>query len=127
MYKDKPLIIAKRPFWRHPVFPWGWYSLVQDDMRGDDFTADGYYSPNDSGGSTFIWVEDSTLPEDDGVIAVVDSEKGRWINPSRMKWFGAKVHEDNPDLPTEFINDALKATEEIEAGETESYIRRDKT
>lgn len=94
MYKNKPLIIAKRPWWRNPIFPWGWYSLTMDSLSGDSFNVDGYYCPADSGGSTFIWVEDSELPEDDGVIMTVDSEKGRWINPSRMKWFGAKINED---------------------------------
>jgi len=30
-----------------------------------------------------------------------------------------EAHIDNPDLPLSFINDALEATEEMNAGETE--------
>lgn len=35
-----------------------------------------------------------------------------------------RIAEDNPDLPYEFIKDALVATAEIEAGATEKYERR---
>ncbi len=35
-----------------------------------------------------------------------------------------RIAEDNPDLPYEFIRDALIATAEIESGATEPYVRR---
>lgn len=35
-----------------------------------------------------------------------------------------RIAEDNPDLPYEFIRDALIATAEIESGATEPYARR---
>lgn len=35
-----------------------------------------------------------------------------------------RIAEDNPDLPYEFIRDALMATAEINAGATEKYVRR---
>lgn len=35
-----------------------------------------------------------------------------------------RIAEDNPDLPYEFIRDALIATAEITAGATEKYVRR---
>jgi len=35
-----------------------------------------------------------------------------------------RIAEDNPDLPYEFIRDALIASAEIEAGATERYVRR---
>ena len=35
-----------------------------------------------------------------------------------------RIAEDNPDLPYEFIRDALVATAEINAGATEKYVRR---
>jgi hypothetical protein len=34
--------------------------------------------------------------------------------------------EDNPDLPYEFIRDALLAAAEIDAGKSEAYVRRKK-
>lgn len=37
-----------------------------------------------------------------------------------------RIAEDNPDLPYEFIKDALIASAEIEAGATEQYVRRKK-
>ena len=108
MYKDKPLIIAKRPFWRHPVFPWGWYSLLdilpKDD--GEQYECEGHRKPGDGKGGAFFWDAKHTETPDSGQVFM--------------------VFDENQDLPPEFINDALKATEEIEAGETEPYIRRDK-
>jgi len=35
-----------------------------------------------------------------------------------------RIAEDNPDVPYEFIRDALIATAEIESGATEPYVRR---
>ncbi|WP_018946147.1 MULTISPECIES: hypothetical protein [unclassified Thioalkalivibrio] len=37
-----------------------------------------------------------------------------------------RTAEDNPDLPYEFIRDALTATAEIDAGRVEPYVRRKK-
>lgn len=35
-----------------------------------------------------------------------------------------RIAEDNPDLPYEFIKDALVATAEMDAGAVEEYVRR---
>lgn len=35
-----------------------------------------------------------------------------------------RAAKDNPDLPKAFIRDALLAAEEIKAGQTKRYIRR---
>jgi hypothetical protein len=53
MYKNKKVIIMRRPLWRHPVFPWGWYSLMHDKFEGDEVMSDGYLTPNDGGGGLF--------------------------------------------------------------------------
>jgi hypothetical protein len=37
-----------------------------------------------------------------------------------------RIVEDNPDLPYEFIRDALIAAAEIDAGKSEAYVRRKK-
>ena len=78
MYKDKPLIIAKRPFWRHPVFPWGWYSLTQDRISPDNSVIfpDGYYKPKDGGGGTLYWDAQENEPYNDWCI--IDPVSGTW-------------------------------------------------
>jgi len=54
MHKGKPVIISNRPWYRHHVFPWGWYSLIQDNLiYTSPINADGYHKPNDGGGGTF--------------------------------------------------------------------------
>lgn len=55
-YKGKKLIIHERPWWRHPIFPWGWYSLKQDKVIGDEVRADGFAMPSDGGGGLYQWV-----------------------------------------------------------------------
>lgn len=37
-----------------------------------------------------------------------------------------RIAEDNPELPYEFIKDALTATAELKAGAVEKYVRRKK-
>jgi hypothetical protein len=53
MYKGKKVITMNRPWYRHPIFPWGWYSLVQDKIDAVDVMSDGFYKPNDGGGGRF--------------------------------------------------------------------------
>jgi hypothetical protein len=54
VYKGKKVIIMPRPWYRHPIFPWGWYSLTKDKVDVSKILeADGYYSPDDGGGGTF--------------------------------------------------------------------------
>mgnify|MGYP001560874679 CR=1 FL=1 len=57
MYKGKPIIIGARKWWRHPAFPWGWYSVVTDwrKLPKTTINALGYYSPGDGGYSIVIW------------------------------------------------------------------------
>ena len=56
-YKGKPLIVATRPWWRHPIFPWGWYSIKQEPIEGALIYADGYHKPGDGGGGLFSFVK----------------------------------------------------------------------
>jgi len=65
MYKNKPLIIAKRPFWRHPIFSFGWYSICQDDIYGDDITAEGFFKPGDGGQGKF-YIDHNKIHADNG-------------------------------------------------------------
>lgn len=53
MYKGKPVIIQTRPWYRHHVLPWGWYSLFTDNINTKIVAADGYHTPNDGGGGNF--------------------------------------------------------------------------
>ena len=48
-YKGKPVIVGERPWWRHPRWAWGWYSLSQDAIDGESIAADGHYEPGDCG------------------------------------------------------------------------------
>lgn len=68
MYKGKPVIIGNRPKWRHPVFPWGWYSLTKDGHRiemTDGITADGYYNPSDDAAGRFVFDDANTSQDKD--------------------------------------------------------------
>ncbi len=54
MYKGKTLIIGDRPWYRHPVFPWGVYSLRMDKIKVDkSVEVNGYYVKDGGGGGTF--------------------------------------------------------------------------
>ena len=105
MYKDKPLIVQKRPWWRHPVFPWGWYSLVQDSTSlsgmtftlnsGPTFHAEGQYSPYDGGGGYFTFKliapgeydRPIFMPRNsDGTVGFVRE----FNDDGKIDWFGAK-------------------------------------
>ena len=49
MYKNKPVVWI-RPWYRHPYFPWGWYSICRDNGKfkiGENVYADGYKKPFD--------------------------------------------------------------------------------
>ncbi len=53
-YRNKPLVVS-RPWWRHPIFPWGWYSTVRDNVdRPGEHEVDGYLRPGDSGRGIFV-------------------------------------------------------------------------
>jgi len=66
-FRGKPLIVAPRPWWRHRIFPWGWYSLSQDALPTyGEMNADGHYSPNDGGGGPFVWSPNA--PDNSGGI-----------------------------------------------------------
>jgi len=68
MYKNKPLIIGHRPWYRHPIFPWGWYSMTQDNISTETgvIEADGYYADSDGGGGAFYWDPTSTDTDNGG-------------------------------------------------------------
>lgn len=55
MYRNKPVIVKRRPWWRHPVFPWGWYSLSQDRLASNSIHTEGFYRPGDGSGGTWVW------------------------------------------------------------------------
>ena len=81
MYKNKPLIIAKRPWWRNPMFPWGWYSLVQDGIPTDKapIFPDGYYEPKDGGGGGWCWIPGKTsrITRQDLLSRLLSGGKGK--------------------------------------------------
>lgn len=54
----KPIVID-RPWWRHPIFPWGWRSLRKDVRPQDGQTIElsGRYAPGDGGGGVFTYLE----------------------------------------------------------------------
>lgn len=78
MYKGKKLIIAKRPWWRHPIFPWGWYSLCMDKLEGGKFEADGHYCDNDGGGGQFAFDDEVPAECDGGIVFKVNGANGVW-------------------------------------------------
>jgi len=53
MYKGKPVIATKRPFWRSPLFPWGWYSLLSDEIKAETIETDGHVKPGDGGAGLY--------------------------------------------------------------------------
>jgi hypothetical protein len=81
MYKGKPVIIQKRPWYRSPVFPWGWYSLIQDNLMeiGKVIDADGYFKPNDNGGGKFRGAEYNPDHSNDGNLIVPVECSSSWI------------------------------------------------
>lgn len=55
MYKGKPLIIGKVPWWRHHFFSWGWYSVSEvESFSGMSVEVEGYYRPGDHGGGLYV-------------------------------------------------------------------------
>lgn len=65
MYNGKPVVMT-RPWWRHPIFPWGWYSLLQDRIEGDRIESDGYWHPDDHHGGVWEWSEIKSKRKADG-------------------------------------------------------------
>ena len=58
MNSSKPIVTKRQwwRFWRHPVFPWGWQSLVEIDISPVHslvFVC-GYHRPGDGGDCTYI-------------------------------------------------------------------------
>lgn len=50
----KPIIVARPPWWRHHIFPWGWRRLENCILAaGGKVRVDGYYKPNDGGGGLY--------------------------------------------------------------------------
>lgn len=80
MYKGKPLIISNRPWWRHHIFKWGWYSLSQDDFELNEvINADGYHKPNDDGGGKFKHRKYDENHMNDGILIIPINEDKSWI------------------------------------------------
>lgn len=66
-FRGKPLIVGKRPWWRHHIFQWGWYSLSQDRLPiREQLEADGHYFPGDGGGGSWSWSWPINVPDDGG-------------------------------------------------------------
>jgi len=65
MYKGRPLIISKVPFFRKSFFglnPFRWYSLIDVIVNTDEqVTTEGYYTVGDGGGGTFSWNPTPTI------------------------------------------------------------------
>lgn len=50
----KPIVIAKPPFWRNKIFPWGWQWIFDMDLKeGEIIKADGYSRPFDGSGTVY--------------------------------------------------------------------------
>lgn len=57
---NRPIVVMPRKWWRHPVFPWGVYSMVQDDFSEvETLFVDGYSVPFDGGGGMLTWGPES--------------------------------------------------------------------
>lgn len=58
--------------------------------------------------------------------AQVYAEANHRTTPKQIEHWAqiGRIAEDNPDLPYEFIREALIATAEVNAGATESYVPR---
>lgn len=58
MYKGKPVIVAKPPFWRHHIFPWGWYSVLDIEVSENEVVnTSGFWKPNDGGAVDYVATE----------------------------------------------------------------------
>jgi hypothetical protein len=69
MYKGKPLIAGKAPWYRHHSLPWGWYSLSKIGAGdGAEIVTEGYLHPEDGGGNTYRIDIDSYFKGDGGTI-----------------------------------------------------------
>lgn len=75
MYKGKKVIIQKRPWYRNPIFPWGWYSIMQDKIDAKIIEADGYYVPDGFSGGQFIVSNYSEAADNGGTIFTIKEDK----------------------------------------------------
>ncbi|CAJ0710576.1 hypothetical protein ACPCHQ_11895 [Ralstonia thomasii] len=77
-YKGKKLIVGHRPWWRHPIFPWGWYSLSKDRFDGaSPLCVDGYHAPSDGGGGKYEYVVPHHSSGDGGDVIIEPAMTGR--------------------------------------------------
>jgi hypothetical protein len=77
MLKGKP-VVSFRPLWRHPVFAWGWYSVLEAAAHpGWDRRSDGYYEPGDGGGGEWAWCPDATDNPNGGTVIAPPTGPGR--------------------------------------------------
>lgn len=87
MHKEKPLIV-ERPwwkFWRHSIFPWGWYQI--SDVRlsdSEEVITDGRNKPNDGGGGTWRGY-DPSLRVNDNLVVSPEPGSGRWVRDERTE------------------------------------------
>lgn len=90
MHKGKPVIVGHRPWWRHPVFPWGWYSLIADNLTTNEsggplIEADGYCTPQDGGGGKFGWDGRNRMwPDNSGAYMWRDGVWRSVVSPSEI-------------------------------------------
>ena len=91
MYKGKPLIAGKAPWYRHRSLPWGWYSLSKIGAGdGAEVVTDGYLHPEDGGGSTYIIGSNGNREVDGGsIIEFCDSGKSYFAENKFSNQFGA--------------------------------------
>ena len=63
----KPGIVARPPWWRWHVFPWGWRQLKNCILEaGGEIWVDGYHYPDDDGRA--LYRVDPAKQDDGGVI-----------------------------------------------------------
>ena len=60
---NKPRVFA-RPWWRHPVFPWGWIGF--NDIKDGNYDFCGFYKPNDGGACSYKMVSPGAGKNDGG-------------------------------------------------------------
>lgn len=89
----KPIVID-RPWWRHPIFPWGWYSLRRDvdPNSSERVTLSGYYAPGDAGHGAVYSVIRQQEQNDCGIVITPTGGDGEpWTRTDGLTEWSAKV------------------------------------
>jgi len=76
---------------------------------GKDYVVAGYFKPGDGGEGTFVWIDDTAPPADDGGIIIRNTQtisplpsgyfKRIYSGPINVRWFGAIMGATDPNPP----------------------------